>query len=142
MTRKPKDSKIKTLCILIIFYLFLFACNKEDPPGNLFHFTSSIEFGNVGMNAPSESRNVNISCTNITKELTAAVSGDFEISIDDDEYGTELIIDALTANKGITIKIRCAATMWATYKPGLPCTSMLLKKEILIFLQKVLRMTM
>ncbi|MDX2442730.1 MAG: peptide-N-glycosidase F-related protein [Bacteroidales bacterium] len=101
-----------SIYITLVFILFQFSCNKkEEPtPGNLQQIGNSLEFGEVGMNAPSIAQEVKISGSNITSELLAEVSGDFEIAVGAENYSTKVSIDPHNANSEVTIKVRCKAT--------------------------------
>jgi hypothetical protein len=96
----------------ILFAGLLNSCtNKEEStPGAVTLTGKNIDFGTVGMNAPSAAQEIRILGNGISQNLTATASTNFEVSLDGASFSSEISITPEQANDGIKLQVRCAPT--------------------------------
>ncbi len=105
---------LKSLLIIIMLcwsIVPLTSCKEnEAPPGTISIDESLIDFGVVGTNAPSPAYELSMLGQEITKDVTAEVTGDFELAVGNEEFNTQVVISSEQANKGLRLKLRSKPT--------------------------------
>ena len=101
-----------TLVTALTFFLLCFStgCSdkKESAPGFITIVGMNIDFGTVGLNAPSPAQEIRILGSGITKDITATTSDNFEVSLDGNTFSSEITITAQQANSGAELQVRCS----------------------------------
>ncbi|MCY1723006.1 peptide-N-glycosidase F-related protein [Prolixibacteraceae bacterium Z1-6] len=99
--------------ILLLSIILFTSCGKETSevdPGSFTVKGSITDFEKVGLNAPSEAQEINLTGEALTKSLLSVVTGDFEIAVDNGPYSKQATISANMVNRGVKLKVRCIPT--------------------------------
>lgn len=95
---------------LLVCLIVSTACddNKtKKEPGTFTISGNLLDFGNTGLNAPSQAQELLINGSSLNRDLIIEVSNNFEIAIDNESFSHELILTNEQVNAGVTLLVRC-----------------------------------
>ena len=99
----------RILFITLTLLLSFNSCKDEEiPQGSIFINSEDIDFGEVRYDSPSSPMILKVYGSDVHKEITAKVTGDFEISVNGTDYSETVTIPAEEVNTSVSINIRCS----------------------------------